>query len=99
MKSFTGTESIAEIKAMLASSREFLLTRNALMQFIDRYVRGELSAVQLEEIGDELEMVVEYEDFETSDDIAQVLFEVSTPLANGPITPEAAARWKAMLLA
>jgi hypothetical protein len=57
------------------------------------------SAAELADIGDQLEIVVEYEDAETRDDIASVLFEVSSPNINGPITPEAAARWKAMLLA
>ena len=101
MKSLTGTESIDDIRTLIASSDkdEVLLTRGALTRFIDRYVSGELSATELEEIGDELEMSVEYEDAETREDIASVLFEVSSPLANGPITPEAATRWKAMLLA
>jgi hypothetical protein len=97
MKSLTGSESLEEIRTMLETSNELLLTREVLTQFIDRYVRGELSAAQLEEIADQLEMAVEYEDAETRDDIATVLFEASGPVINGPITLEAAGRWKAML--
>ncbi len=94
----SGMEMIDDLRRHLTGRVEtdFILNRSALSQFIERYLSGELTESELQEIGDLLEMTVEYEDGNEGV-IAQVLFEVSSPEVNGQIDQESATEWKVML--
>lgn len=94
----SGMETLDDLRRHLAGRIEtdFILNRSALSQFIERYLSGELTESELQEIGELLEMSVEYEDGNEAV-IAQVLFEVSSPEANCQIDRQRATQWKAML--
>ena len=95
----TGEESLGELKAKYVLEPRLSLPATALISFIDRFVQGQLTAGQLQELGDFLESEgVDYLEGKDEGIIAQVLFEMSTPEANGDIDREVAERWRTMLL-
>jgi hypothetical protein len=98
MTSISGNERLSELREHLTGcvDTHIALSRSALSQFVERYLNGELSDSELQEIGDLLEMSVEYEDGNEGV-IAQVLFEVSSLEVNGQIDQQRATKWKAML--
>ena len=98
MTSISGNETLVDLREHLVGcvDTDIALSRSALSQFVARYLNGELTESELQEIGDLLEMTVEYEDGNQGL-IAQVLFEVSSPEVNGQINQQRATEWKAML--
>jgi hypothetical protein len=94
----SGNETPDDLRQLLGGRAEtdITLNRPALSQFVVRYLNGELTELQLQEIGDLLEMSVEY-DAGNEEVIAQVLFEISSPEVNGEIDQERASEWKTML--
>jgi hypothetical protein len=97
--SISGTETAAELEAKSTSGDSYDLDARAVTQFISRYIQDEVSAEELERIGDLLESSEFFEYVGPGSDglIAQVVFQFSTPQANGPITKERAERWLQLL--
>jgi hypothetical protein len=97
--SISGSETAAELQAKSASGDSYDLAAKAVTQFISRYIQDEISAQDLEQIGDVLESAEFFEYVGPGSDglIAQVVFQFSTPQANGAITKEAAERWLQLL--
>jgi hypothetical protein len=97
----SGTESLDQIEQRLAAEDRFEtqleLTPGTLKLFIDRYLNGDLSAIELENIADRMEQRLEYVPPSLSEVIATVLFEISAPDVNGGISRERAEQWKAAL--
>lgn len=94
----SGAENVLELQSIRQSARQVILTKAALAQFVERFLRNDLTNVELQEVGDLLEgEPVDYEDDSNERVIAQILFEMSTPEANGPIDRLAAERWIEML--
>ena len=98
MTSISGNETIVELRKHLAGrvDTDIALSRSALSQFVERYLNSELTESELQEIGDLLEMSVEYEQG-YEEGIAQVLFEMSSPEVNGEMNRERATEWKSIL--
>jgi hypothetical protein len=96
-----GTESLKQLTERFSAEKNFdtelELTPGALRLFIDRYLRGELTASELENVADLVEQRVEYVPEPLGAVMAQVLFEMSSPEVNGTITPELAKKWKTVL--
>jgi hypothetical protein len=95
----SGTESIPELQVKSDSGDTYELSAAAVAGFVRRYVDGELTAKELEAIGDLLESSEFFEYAGPGSDgvIAQVVYEFATPHATGPATREAAARWLNLL--
>jgi len=94
----SGTENVLELQSIRQSARHVILTKAALAQFVQRFLRNDLTDLELQEVGDLLEgEPVDYEDDSNDRVIAQILFEMSTPEANGQIDRLAAERWTEML--
>lgn len=95
----SGSESEKELRAKIDSDDSYTLDARGVARFVTRYIEGELSASALEHIGDLLEGAefIEYVGPGSDGIIAQVIFGMSTPQANGPITKEAAERWLRLL--
>lgn len=94
----SGAENVLELQSIRQSARHVILTKAALAQFVERFLRNDLTDLELQEVGDLLEgEPVDYEDDSNDRVIAQILFEMSTPEANGPIDRLAAERWIEML--
>ena len=93
-----GTESEQELRAKINSGDSYTLDARAVTQFVTRYIEEQLSADDLEHIGDLLEGAefVEYVGPGSDGIIAQVIFGMSTPGTQGP-TKEAAERWRRLL--
>ena len=94
-----GTENGEELRAKIDSGDSYTLDARAVAHFVTRYVEDQLNAEELEQIGDLLEggEFIEYVGPGSDGIIAQVIFQMSTPEANGPITKEAAERWLRLL--
>ena len=95
----SGNESEQELRAKIDGGDSYTLDARGVARFVTRYMEGELSAKNLEHIGDLLEGAefIEYVGPGSDGIIAQVIFGISTPQANGPITKEAAERWQRLL--
>lgn len=95
----TGTESGEELRAKIDSGDSYTLDARAVAHFVTRYIEDQMTAADLEEIGDLLEggEFIEYVGPGSDGIIAQVIFQMSTPQANGPITKDAAERWLRLL--
>ena len=95
----SGSESEQELRAMIESEDPYTLDARALARFVTRYKDGELSEAEIEHIGDLLEggEFIEYVGPGSDGIIAQVIFQMSTPQPNRPITKEAAERWLGLL--
>ena len=98
-QAISGNESAKDLQKKIDSGDTFTVDACAVTRFLSRYLEDKLSAQQLEEIGDLLEGAEFFEYVGPGSDglIAQVVFEFSTPEANGPITKEAAERWLGLL--
>jgi hypothetical protein len=94
-----GTESDKELRAKIDSGDSYRLDARAVASFVSRYIDGQLSAAELEQIGDLLEggEFVEYVGPGSDGIIAQVIFAMSTPQTQGPITKDGAERWLRLL--
>jgi hypothetical protein len=91
LSAITGFESIEEIEAAtgLGSNELVLLSREALLRFVERRLRGELSSIDLERIAEMLdanERLDLEEDYRES--LAQALFRLSSPEINHPLNDE-----------
>jgi hypothetical protein len=97
-QAISGNESSEELQAKIDSGDTFTVDARAVSRFVSRYVEEELSAEQLEEIGDLLEGAEFFEYTGPGADgiIAQVVFEMSSA-HDGPATGEAAERWLRLL--
>ncbi|HEX7281853.1 MAG TPA: hypothetical protein VF239_07340 [Vicinamibacterales bacterium] len=97
--SISGSESLADLRTKSDSGDTYALPAVAVAKFIKRYVDDDVTAAELEEIGDVLESSEFFEYTGPGSDgvIAQVVFEFATPRISGPITKEAAARWLNLL--
>jgi hypothetical protein len=94
----SGHESLTELQWKRQSYARLVLTREALLRVIGRFLSDSLTASELQEFGDLLEgEPVDYDDESEDRVIAQVLFEMSSPEINGAIDHGAAARWIEML--
>jgi hypothetical protein len=95
----TGTESEQELRAKIDSGDSYSLDARAVAHFVSRYAEGALNETQLEHIGDLLEGAefIEYVGPGSDGIIAQVIFGMSTPQTQGPITKDAAERWLRLL--
>jgi hypothetical protein len=95
----SGSESAEELDAKIDSGDSFTVDARAVTRLVSRYLADELSAAELAQIGDRLESgeFIEYVGPGADGIIAQVLFEMSSPEAHGPITKEAAERWLRLL--
>ena len=94
-----GTESEMELRAKIDSGDSYTLDARAVAHFVTRYAEDQLSAADLELIGDVIEggEFIEYVGPGSDGIIAQVVFGMSTPQTQGPITKEAAERWLRLL--
>ena len=98
MESLSGNESVAEVMVKLRSDDQLRLTKGALLTIVERYLDGRLTVDELQQLGDLLEFdPIEYVDESPSGVVAQVVFEMATPEANGPIDRNAALRWRELL--
>ncbi len=95
----TGSESRTELQAKVDSGDTYTADARAISRFVSRYMEDQLTAQELEQIGDLLEGAefIEYVGPGSDGIIAQVVFHMSTPTAKGPITKEAAERWLGLL--
>ena len=95
----SGDESGKELGAKIDSGDSYSLDAGAVARFVSRYMADQLSAAELEQIGDLLEggEFIEYVGPGSDGIIAQVIFGMSTPQTQGPITKEAAERWLRLL--
>jgi hypothetical protein len=95
----SGSETGAELQAKIDSGDSYTVDARAVSQFVSRYIADQMSAAELEQIGDLLEGAEFFEYVGPGSDgiIAQVVFQISSPEANGPITKEAAERWLRLL--
>lgn len=95
----SGTESALELQTKIGSGDSYTVDARAITRFVSRYMEDQLMAEELELIGDLLEggEFIEYVGPGSDGIIAQVIFQMSTPDANGPITKEAAERWLRLL--
>jgi hypothetical protein len=98
-QAISGTESVKELEAKIAGGDSYTLDARAVAHFVTRYAEDQLNAAELEQIGDVLEGAefVEYVGPGSDGIIAQVIFQMSTPEANGPITKDSAERWLRLL--
>jgi hypothetical protein len=94
-----GTESDKELRAKIDTGDSYTLDARAVAHFVTRYMEDQLSAAELEQIGDLLEGAefIEYVGPGSDGIIAQVIFGMSTPQTQGPITKDAAERWLRLL--
>src|SRR5688572_19238996 len=90
----SGTESVKELQAKIDSGDSYTLDARAVAHFVTRYAEDQLSGADLEQIGDLIEGAefVEYVGPGSDGIIAQVIFQMSTPPANGH-TKDNAERW------
>ena len=97
-QTISGNESSNELQAKIDSGDTFTVDAHAVSRFVSRYVAGELSVEQLEQIGDLLEGAEFFEYTGPGADgiIAQVVFEMSSS-HHGRITKDAAERWLRLL--
>ena len=95
----SGNESIKELKAKIDSGDTYTADARAITRFVSRYIQDQLNEEELEQIGDLLEGAefIEYVGPGSDGIIAQVVFQMSTPTAKGPISKEAAERWLGLL--
>lgn len=95
----SGSETATELQAKIASGDTYTADARAITRFVSRYMEDQLTAAELEQIGDLLEGAefIEYVGPGSDGIIAQVLFQMSTPTAKEPITKEAAERWLGLL--
>ena len=95
----SGTETTQELEAKINSGDSYTLDAAALTRFVSRYLANELNEIDVEQIGDLLEGAefVEYVGRGADGLMAQVVFQMSTPPPNAPITKEAAERWLGLL--
>ena len=95
----SGNESAKELHAKIDSGDSYSVNARAVTQFLSRYLEDQLSADELQEIGDLLEGAefVDYVGPGSDGIIAQVLFEMSAPQARGKLTKEAVVRWLGLL--
>ena len=94
-----GTETEQELREKIDSGDSYSLDARAVARFVSRYIEDQLNPTQLEAIGDLLEgsEFIEYVGPGSDGIIAQVIFQMSTPQPNKPITKEAAERWLSLL--
>jgi hypothetical protein len=95
----SGSESRKELQAKIDSGDTYTANARAITEFVSRYLQDQLTAEELEQIGDLLEGAefIEYVGPGSDGIIAQVVFQMSTPTAKEPITKEAAERWLGLL--
>lgn len=95
----SGSESAKELQATIDSGDTYTADARAVARFVSRYLEDRLSAAELKQIGDLLEGAefIEYVGPGSDGIIAQVIFEMASPQAKGPITKEAAERWLGLL--
>ncbi len=95
----SGTETGTELQAKIDSGDNYTVDARAVTQFVARYLQDQLTADELEQIGDLLEGAEFFEYVGPGSDgiIAQVVYEFSTPQAGHPITKDAATRWLQLL--
>src|SRR5918993_2377701 len=95
----SGSESAKDLRKKIDSGDTYSVDAKAVTRFVSRYLEDQLTAQQLEEIGDLLEAgeFLEYVGPGSDGVIAQVVYEFSTPSPNRPITKEAAERWLGLL--
>ncbi len=95
----TGNESVKELQAKIDSGDTYTADAGAITRFVSRYMADQLSAEELEQIGDLLEGAefIEYVGPGSDGIIAQVVFQMSTPTPKAPISKEAAERWLGLL--
>ena len=97
-QAIAGNEDSNDLQAKIDSGDTFTVDAHAVSRFVSRYVAGELSVEQLEQIGDLLEGAEFFEYTGPGADgiIAQVVFEMSSS-HHGRITKDAAERWLRLL--
>ena len=98
-EAISGEESRNDLQAKIDSGDSYTADARAVSRFVSRYIADQLSAEELEQIGDLLEGAefIEYVGPGSDGLIAQVVFEFSSPETKGPITKEAAERWLRLL--
>lgn len=89
MQAISGHEELSELLAKLRASiaEPWLLSSSALVHLLNRFLTGEITAEDVETLADALEMneAVTYEQ-PHGQIIADVLFVLSNPEINGPLT-------------
>ena len=98
LQAIAGSENSNELQAKIDSGDTFTVDAHAVSRFVSRYLKGELSVEQLEQIGDLLEGAefFEYSGPGADGIIAQVVFEMSSS-HHGRITKDSAERWLRLL--
>ena len=98
-QAISGEESRNDLQAKIDSGDSYTANARAVSRFVSRYLEDQLSAGELEQIGDLLEGAefIEYVGPGADGLIAQVVYEFASPDAKGPITKEAAERWLRLL--
>ena len=89
MIELSGFESVEDIAKLRETAAAAMLSRKALIEYLRRCKRGELSAPEVSAIASDLEFVdeVEYE-HGAEKMIATALFEIASPEMHGVLTPE-----------
>lgn len=87
----SGKESFEELNRLLCEDSEgndIELTKAAVVLFIDRFLGGEISGIELQRISEILEMNEKLVMEDDSDQvlISTALFQISTPEINGDLT-------------
>ena len=97
-QAISGNETSSELQAKIDSGDTFTVDARAVSRFVSRYLDGQLSTEQLEQIGDLLEGAEFFEYTGPGADgiIAQVVFEMSSS-HDGQVTKDAAERWLRLL--
>jgi hypothetical protein len=95
----TGTESATDLETKIDSGDSYALDAAALTRFVSRYIADELNEADIEQIGNLLEGAefIEYVGPGSDGLMPQVIFQMSTPKPNAPITKETAERWLGLL--
>lgn len=95
----TGSETLAQLHERSESGDTYHVDAKAVGRFIARYIADEITAKELEDIGDQLGSAEFFEYVGPGSDgvIAQVVYELSTPDAKGPISKDKAERWLSLL--
>jgi hypothetical protein len=98
-RAISGSESAQELQAKIDSGDTYTADARAITRFVSRYLEDQLTAAELEQLGDLLEggEFIEYVGPGSDGIMAQVVFEMSSPQTKGPITKEAAERWLGLL--
>jgi len=88
MKHLTGHETLEDVSKLVAQGERILLSSSAMKIILKSLIAKEITAEKAQHLADVFECeLVDYDLFK-SQEIADILFELSSPEINGVVTPE-----------